>query len=185
MIKRQGLFSIAVCALTALLLFGPTIVAAEVNYTVHKTATGSQAPQPVAEQANRGDYQGRLRIYVVEQVSTHYFDYYSQPYEFCFMDFAYNMPITLAYQETFTDTVTWSGEGTEYDDITEGNIMVMAVMFNSEAHRSYSDPPDQFPFDAYYVDATAAATTTEQWSNATTEPGFTHTVFVEEGTSEG
>ncbi len=74
--------------------------------------------------------------------------------------------------------------GTDFDDITEGNIMAIAVAFSNEGQRSFSVPPDSFPFDAFYVEATAAATTTEQWSNATSEPGFTHTVFVEEGTSQ-
>ena len=34
--------------------------------------------------------------------------------------------------------------------------MVIAAVFNSEWHQGYSYPPNQYPFDAYYVDDTTA-----------------------------
>ncbi|KAA0000214.1 MAG: hypothetical protein FE047_01975 [Thermoplasmata archaeon] len=35
--------------------------------------------------------------------------------------------------------------------------MVIAVVFNSEKHEGYAVPPNENPFDAYYVDETVAS----------------------------
>ena len=173
----------AIVLLAAITLSGATVLADETNYSVANVVSSQQVIQPVSGQGDKGDYSCRLRIYVVEPFSR-FVDASAAHYDFGFLDFMYNSEITLAYQESLTDTVTWDASGTDFDDITEGNIMAIAVAFSNEGQRSFSVPPDSFPFDAFYVEATAAATTTEQWSNATSEPGFTHTVFVEEGTSQ-
>lgn len=122
---------------------------------------------------SQSSYTGRLRVYVVEPVSR-WNMYNGQPYHFGFLGFAVNEQISI--EDTYQKSVTWAG------DISESNAMVMAVVFNSEPHQGYAHPPSGHPFTAYYTDATAAATPGNTGYNTVTT-GFTHTVFVEEGTA--
>lgn len=106
--------------------------------------------EPKGGTLSKAPYTGRLRIYVVEPVSR-WNMYNGQPYHFGFLGFAYNQDISIDPQDTYQDSITWTG------DITESNAMVMAVVFNSEPHQGYAYPPSSNPFTAYYTDATAAA----------------------------
>jgi thiol-disulfide isomerase/thioredoxin len=76
----------------------------------------------------------------------------------------------------------WNGKDAGFGDVTKGNIMAIAAVFNPQANKGYADPPFGNPFDAYYVDATAAAVPGSIGYNKVTS-NFTHTVFVEEGTA--
>jgi len=109
-----------------------------------------------------------------------------QPYHYAFLDFAYDSAIVLNEGDSLTRTMTWNGPASGYSGITENNIMAIAAVFNSEWHQGYSRPNDDglnpYPFDAYYVDACAAADAGNSWPNESNE-NFTHTVFVEEGTA--
>lgn len=120
-------------------------------------------------------YTGRLRIYITEPVSR-WNMYNGQPYHFGFLGFAYNGAISIDAGDTYTNSWTWNG------DVSESNVMVMAVVFNSESHQGYANPPSGNPFTAYYTDATAAATPGNTGYNVVNED-FTHTVFVEEATA--
>ena len=84
--------------------------------------------------------------------------------------------LSINYLDTYEDTATWNG------DVSEGNVIVMAAVFNVVSHKAYAYPPSRNPFDAYYVDAAAAATPGNTGYNTVIE-NFTHTVFVEEGTA--
>jgi hypothetical protein len=122
-------------------------------------------------------YTGRVRVYVVEPVSRWTNQYAGGvPYHFGFLGFALNEVISIDPQNTYHKSVTWAG------DITESNAMVIAVVFNSEAHQGYAYPPSSNPFTAYYNDATAAATPGNTGYNTVTST-FTHTVFAEEATA--
>jgi len=127
-------------------------------------------------------YQGHLRIYVVEPESR-WNNYDGEPYHFGFLDFAYNDVLSIDYLDTYSDTIIWNGNQAGFGDIQENNIIVMAALFNPEIHKGYSNPPTNFPFEAHYVDAAAAATPGNSASNTVNEE-FTHTVFVEEATAE-
>jgi thiol-disulfide isomerase/thioredoxin len=120
-------------------------------------------------------YTGRLRIYVVEPVSR-WNMYNGQPYHFGFLGFAINEDVAIDPGATYQNSITWNG------DVTEGNAMVMAAVFNSEKNQGYANPPSGNPFWAYYTDASAAATPGNTGYNTVTT-GFTHTVFVEEATA--
>ena len=94
-------------------------------------------------------YDGLLRIYLTEKVSR-WSGPEGQPYHFGFLDYLKKVEIHLD-----------SGENISYDDemdittdLDPENLMVIAVVFNSEKKQGYSDPPaNKFPFDAYYADA--------------------------------
>jgi len=126
-------------------------------------------------------YEGYLRIYVVEPISR-WDNYDDEPYHYGFLDFAFNESISINYQETYTDTIIWSGEQSGYSDIEEDNIMIIAAIFNPEIGRGYADPPTRAKFETHFVDATAGVKPGETKSNEINE-NFTHTVLVEEGTA--
>ena len=54
----------------------------------------------------------------------------------------------------------WNASKAGFSDLYPENIMVFAVVFNSEKNQRYSYPkdeePDENPFDAYFADATVA-----------------------------
>lgn len=120
-------------------------------------------------------YNGHLRIYIVEPVSR-WNNYNNEPYHFGFLGYAYNENISIDQQTPFQKSITWNG------DVTESNVMVIAVVFNSHQNKGYAYPPRKNPFVAYYTDATAAATPGHTGYNSVTT-NFTHTVFAEEATA--
>lgn len=125
--------------------------------------------------ASSSAYTGRLRVYVVEPVSR-WNNYAGQPYHFGFLGFAFNSDISIDPQDTYQNTMTWNG------DVSEGNAMVIAAVFNSESHQGFAYPPSSNPFTAHYTDATAAAAPGQTGYNSVTW-NFTHTVLVEEATA--
>ena len=93
-------------------------------------------------------YNGHLRIYLTE-INSRWYDYDIEPYHFAFIDFIYNDDISIGQK----------GEKTiekDYDisDFDPENLMVIASIFNKNPVKSYSKPPDEYEFNAYYVDAT-------------------------------
>jgi len=105
-----------------------------------------------------------------------------QPYHFGVIDIPCNEELLIPGQEQYEKIFTWDASAAGFADVTQDNIMVMAAVFNSEVHQGYAYPPSGNPFDAYYVDAAAAATPGKigyNFKNLT----FSHTVFVEEGTA--
>jgi len=179
--KLTGIFAIT---LAVLLLLGPSMANAKANCSLFEEAGEYQKQDQPARADSKAGFSGRLRIYMVEPFSR-YTDNSGAHYDYGFLDFAYNGDISINYLDTLCDTITYNGSGWDSPDISESNLMAIAVVFSDESERRFSVPPDSFPFDAFYVQATAAATTSEQWSNETSEPGFTHTVFIEEGTRDG
>jgi thiol-disulfide isomerase/thioredoxin len=102
--------------------------------------------------------------------------YDNRTYHNGFLAFAHQEALSINYQETQKNTITWQG------DITENNVLVIAAIFNPTANIGYSLPPNQYPFKAYYVDGAAAAHPGETGSN-TRNGSITHTVFIEEATA--
>jgi len=127
-------------------------------------------------------YEGIVRIYIVEPISR-WNNYNGEPYHFGFLDFAYNDALSLEFEETYIDSITWDSYNAGYDTIQEDNILVIATVFNPKIHKGFSNPPMKYPFEAHFVDACAAATPGNTASNIVTDD-FTHTVFIEEATAE-
>ncbi len=103
-------------------------------------------------------YSGRLKIYVIELVSTLWNDYSGDPYYHAFLDFPVNEDINISAGDTLSDTVTWDGTAAGYPNITPDNIQVILAVFGDTPHQSYSDPPSGNPFWAYYSDEAIAVT---------------------------
>ncbi len=139
-------------------------------FTLGAVATNSQS-----QQTEEQPYEGHLRIYIVEPESRWNMAN-QEPYHYAMLDMAFDDTISIPYLDTYEDTRTWSG------DAAEDNIMIMAALFNPVSHQGYAYPPSNNPFDAYYVDAAAAAYPGETGYNTVNEE-FTHTVFIEEGSA--
>ncbi len=104
-------------------------------------------------------YDGHLRVYVNEvESSMGWYDSAGHLYTFPFLDYAFNEDISISAGETWEDATDWDGKdhndgyGNDFGEITQDNIMVIAAVFDDEWHQGYSYPPNQYPFDAYYVD---------------------------------
>ncbi|MFH1998185.1 MAG: thioredoxin domain-containing protein [Planctomycetota bacterium] len=109
-------------------------------------------------------YDGRIRAYITENESSlNWRDTANKLYHFPLLDFAFNTVISIPAGDAWTTTVTWdgathnSGHGQSYGNIKYDNITVIAAVFNSTVHQGYAYPPSSNPFNAYYVDDTAAA----------------------------
>ena len=93
------------------------------------------------------NYYGRIRVYVTEIHSTMRWYIGGHPCHFPFLDYAFNENISVEALNTWHDSTIWngnyhsSGHGQTFGGITQGNIMVIAAVFNT----------------AHYVDETAAA----------------------------
>ncbi|MCK5636249.1 MAG: PKD domain-containing protein [Thermoplasmatales archaeon] len=172
MIQRK-ISKIIGAAIIATLLFS-TFTAAGMNLESNE--------QPIAEtKLTDRPYDGHLRVYVVEPISR--FDNYDgDPYHFGFLDFAIDEQLSIDYLDTYTKQVTWDAQQAGYSNVEEQNIIVMAAVFYPESVKRYAYPPATNPFDAYYVDAAAAAIPGETGYNFKNET-FSHTVFCEEGTA--
>lgn len=120
-------------------------------------------------------YEGHLRVYITEPTSRWNMQN-GQPYHFGMLGFALDTQLSINYLGNYDNTFVWNG------DVTEQNALVMAAVFDPDLYQGYAYPPSSNPFDAYYVDAAAAATpgnTGYSFKNST----VTHTVLVEEGTA--
>lgn len=128
-------------------------------------------------------YKGILRIFIVEPDSRWDMNN-NQPYHFAFLDFALDENIAIPYTESYQSQVTWNPEhsGYQINSISEGNIMAIAAVYNQESTKKYANPPFQYPFQAHFIDATAAATPGYPGINEKTEE-YTHTGLIEEATA--
>ncbi len=128
-----------------------------------------------------GDYDGYVRLYVVEPVSR-WKDQTNHAFHHGFLGLALDTAVSLHYLDTLRISRTWDGNLSGFGNITEGNIEFEATVANGEGNFGYSDPPGGGLFVGHYVDACAAAKPGETDSNVV-KTGYTHTVFVEDGST--
>lgn len=166
-----------------LVLLALPVVASGANDYCPDPAGISQPPQKTVLMKAPDDHswQGYLRVYIVQDSSTHWNDYAARPYRQAFIGFAVNELITISYTDTVVHDIVWTGSDHGFGDIAADNITVIAVLTDNTGHEGYSDPPHGNPFAAYYPQRVAIAkpgeTNTDQSSG-----GFTHTVLLEIGT---
>jgi len=138
-------------------------------------------PRDIDTQHVENSYSGTLRIYIAEPVSR-WDNYDDNPYHYGFLDYAYNDQLSIAFGETWEETINWNAADAGYGDVTEDNIITIAAVFNPKINKAYASPPAGNSFEAHYVDAAAGVTPGETESNFKDET-FTHTVFGEEITA--
>lgn len=140
---------------TAQLRVGPKIkvtVTAQYENTTHKVTVNA-----LVENKENNSYKGQLKLYLTEIVS-HWSGYDSKPYQFAFLDYLLTQDISIAGKRNATYSQTTNISAYDYE-----NLMIIAVVFNSEKHNAYSDPPtNKHSFNAYYADATNATKVVEK-----------------------
>ena len=98
-------------------------------------------------------YDGRIRVYITDISSSEgWTDTAGNLYTFAFLDWAFNEDISISSGGSWSDSTTWDGSSHGYSSITADNTMIFAAVFNDEWHQGYSKPPNEYPFDAYYID---------------------------------
>ena len=141
-------------------------------------ASGSATQQILGADAHYFDC--LVRVFVVEPISR-YDDNVGFDFHFGLLDIAVDEQVTLENQTPYTNSLVWDGSAAGFGDITENNIMVIAVVSTADSYTGYSDPPVNGPFDVHEVQATAAAYPGETGLEDASG-GYTHTVFLIEGT---
>lgn len=160
-------------AIVVALLVG---IAAAIPVTVNAAGGPGGAPSLEAQ----GHYfDCQVRLFVVEPVSR-WDDDQGFPFSFSVLDMPLDAAVTLVNETPYTSSFTWDGAAAGFGDITEGNIMVIAVVTTADSYTGYSDPPSGNPFDVHEVQATAAALPGE--TGLEDASGGTHTVFLTEAT---
>ncbi|HWR82896.1 MAG TPA: hypothetical protein VN285_06320 [Candidatus Deferrimicrobium sp.] len=164
-----------------ILVLTAVAVGADVSPARERLRTADEGTLMSPAKIHPGDYAGWIRVYVVEPTSR-WPDYYGYRYHFGLLDFAIDSPIVMSSGSRYVRSLVWDGSDNWYWDVTNNNLMIVAVLFSADPHQAYSNPPNGYPFTAYYSDAAAAAAPGTSDSNNTTGTS-THTVFVEEATA--
>jgi hypothetical protein len=109
-------------------------------------------------------YSGQLRIYLTEIVSTT--EQGNAPTRFALLDFLINEEIQVPAKDNTSLTKI-----VDISDFDAENLMIFAVVFNTETYIGYSQPPDKNQFNAHYVDA-VDATKVVKYGNLPPEVGI-------------
>ncbi len=113
-------------------------------------------------------YTGRLRVYLIEIISSQFNDYNGLKYKNAFVDFVINQDISVSAENSQTFSGEFSVGNLDYE-----NLKLIAVVFSSTGVGAFSDPPDnEYPFTAYYADATDATYVVQGERNLPPEVGI-------------
>ncbi|MEE9443161.1 MAG: hypothetical protein V3V99_10910 [candidate division Zixibacteria bacterium] len=158
--------------------------ASEVSYneTRDKSTEVLIAKDSPSKKSLSADYEGTLRVYIVEPISR-WRDYNYTSYNYGFLGFAIFDTISMPYQSSLTDTIVWNGALRGYGDIFYANIKVVAAVFNDSGVFKNSDPQTGYgPFNAFYADAVTGAYPGQTGTDGPSG-SYSHSVLVEEGTA--
>ena len=123
----------------------------------------------------------QLKVYVVED-SSRWDDSDGDYYDYGFLGFPIQQTVDLTYWDTVEINAVFDGNQYGYGDITEENISVFGVVFGRDGHWADAYPPNGYWFTAYQVQTTVKAKPGETgYDNHS--GGYSHTVFIEEGTA--
>jgi len=112
-------------------------------------------------------YKGRLKLYLTEIISP-CINYGGKPYHYSLLDYIIDKNVEIPSEDEIEISEIYDSAGLDVD-----NLMAIAVVFNSESTKKYSNPPDGNPFDAYFADA-SDATTVVEGGNLPPEVGITN-----------
>jgi glutaredoxin len=108
------------------------------------------------ENNDTATYNGELKIFISEIKSTRWNDYNGDPFHYAFLEYILEQNINIEPDQSKEFSKIWNASKSKYSNVVPENLMVYAVVFNSEKNQGYSRPPDKDPFDAYYSDAAEA-----------------------------
>jgi hypothetical protein len=174
---------LAVAAAIALLVV--TAFAAQ-DFEMRPDLDPADANRPTAQGSvaeRSGSYEGTLKVYVAEyESSKNWYDAWGSRYEMPFLDFALTEVLSISQFDTVTYEANWNSAVAGFGNIQQTNIVAVAAVFNATGHTSYSYPPTEYPFTAYWVDAAAEAAP-GQVARDTAFGGCNHGIFVEQATA--
>lgn len=107
------------------------------------------------------NYSGHLRVYLTEIISRWKNPYNAddgepKPYHFGFIDYIIDKQTSIDGKGNTTLSDKRKLSDFDITNLVPEELMVIAVIFNSEPVKKYSYPPDEGEFDAYYADAADA-----------------------------
>ncbi|MBN2603652.1 MAG: hypothetical protein JXA91_05940 [Candidatus Thermoplasmatota archaeon] len=118
------------------------------------------------ENFEQNTYNGKLKVYLVEKISN-VTDNKAESYRYYLKEYIIEKSISISSFGRITEITTKNVTGIDYE-----NLMIIAVVFSSEAETRYSKPPSENSFNAYFADATAGVSLVES-ENERPEVGFT------------
>ena len=106
-------------------------------------------------------YNGHLKVYLTEIISRWVNPYKAddgntKPYHFGFIDFIVEKEITINSKSNITFSDRKKITDFLVKNLAAEELMIIAVVFNSQSVKQYSNPPEGNEFDAYYADAANA-----------------------------
>jgi Bacterial Ig domain len=115
----------------------------------YKNTTNTVETNILVENGEQSTYTGRLRVYLVEIISSQFNDYDGLKYRNGFVDFIINEDISVSANSDGTFSESWP-VGT----LDSENLKIIAVVFSPIENSAFSDPPtNAYPFTAHYADA--------------------------------
>jgi hypothetical protein len=122
-----------------------------VNVTVdYKNESNNFTTNVVVKNYEETTYTGTLKVHLAEIVSRWNYKTGGNIHN-AFLDYIINEEISIVAGGEFKKSENWELSTTDIPD----NLIVIAVVFNSEPEQRYSFPTDnKNPFDAYFADAT-------------------------------
>jgi hypothetical protein len=123
----------------------------KVNVTVdYKNGSNNFTTNVVVKNFEETTYTGTLKVHLAEIVSRWNYKSGGNIHN-AFLDYIINKEISVDSGKEYTTSKNWVLSSSEYPD----NLIVVAVVFNSESEERFSFPIDnKNPFDAYFADAT-------------------------------
>jgi hypothetical protein len=178
-----GRFRLLGLTLVLLLLMGGVLAGADSEQCVLGPSTNHNTPAMSEKSADAHSYSGFFRVFVTE-IKSRYSDASATRYDFGVVAIPLNQAFSLEYGDTIRDSFTFDGPSVGIVDNNEGNIKIMAAVYNGEGHAAQSDTGTgtAYPYTAHYVDAAVGVLSGETIVDDASDPS-THTVFLEEGTS--
>jgi len=114
------------------------------------------------ENGASSEYSGRLLVNVVEIVSR-YQDSDGSPYPYSLLGYAADEDISIQGGESYTTSIDWVGSaekdllGNDFSDIDPSNIVIYAVVFNSDSNLKVRKTVPPSYYTAHYADAMGEA----------------------------
>lgn len=133
----------------------------------YKNTTNTIAVNVLVVNGEQTPYSGRLRVYLLEIISSQFNDYNGLKYRNAFVDFMLNQDITVSANSNMTYSTDWPVGTLDYE-----NLKLIAVVFNNTGNNAFSNPPTSNPFTAHYADATDATYVVKDARNLPPEVGI-------------
>ncbi len=126
-------------------------------------------------------YVGSIKVHIVEPVSR-WNDLTGNAYDNAHLVYPMVTDLNIADATIWDTTITWDGSTSGFSNLSSENIGTVVAIFTSAFEICDAYPPNSYYYYAYYADASASARPNQPGMNRTSA-GFTHSVYIEEGTA--